>query len=571
MGVRFIFLVSTLFICFPLHAQKGKGDIFFTPTHQNTKCPNSIKSTDSLSVAKYYSECIKSFHQQGFLEARIDSISIGFDRIVGFGFKGNRYKYVFANPDSTSIYWMRMSGLKKQRSGAPVNVNDFVKTSEQLLSYMEKKGYPFARVSYQNSKYLGDTITVDIRVDPGPLIRLDTLYIMGNTKVSHQFIMSHLNFVKGNPYKSNSIERYDQRIKDLGFLKVIRPTEVEFVPGKVRIYSYLEDKPASQFSGLVGFASPNDGSSGIRFTGDINLRLTNIFKQGERNIVQWQSLGEGTQRLNLSSSWNYLFGSSVGFNAQFKLYRRDTTYLNINPKIDMDFVFANGNIVGLGFDFRKSSAVVASSNQNVANVSTSLYKLSYRTGLMAEDIFPTKYFWATATLGIGNRNGLKRPDDLSKSTSNVGELSSRILVYFPLYKPNVVLHLRFQGEMLESVSSSSQTVSFFENELYRIGGINSLRGFNQESIVTDKYGIGTVELQFRLKSLLNAYIFYDHSIVSNSQVSAYQFSWPYGVGVGFQMVSLGGILNFSYGLGKGMGEELLLRSAKLHIGYIANF
>ncbi|PKP38843.1 MAG: hypothetical protein CVT98_04570, partial [Bacteroidetes bacterium HGW-Bacteroidetes-15] len=389
--------------------------------------------------------------------------------------------------------------------------------------------------------------------------------------VSNRFIQSYLGFVKGEPFNSKVIGKYDDKLRGLGFVSIIRPTEVEFIPGKARVYTYISGKPASQFSGLIGFSSGENGASSLRFTGDLNLRLVNVFRQGERNTIQWQALGEGTQRVNISSAWSYVLGSRMGFKSHFKLYRRDSTYININPRIGADFFFSNGSSVGIAFDHRSSSTIAANSSINIADFSTNLYQVSFSSGIKNEDVFPIKTLWGSATLGVGTRSSNESTNESSSIRSSVGEINAIVTTYRPLLYNNFVLHLQVQAEMIKSISSTEKNLNFFDNELYRIGGINTLRGFNQESILANAYGIGTFELQYRLQNVLNLYLFYDHAIVSYNFLSSSKNDWPYGVGFGFQLASLGGVLNLSYGLGKGMGEEMKFRNAKIHVGYIASF
>lgn len=571
MRIRLTFFALILFVWGYSQSQTISGEIVFRDANQIEKCPGSLKSMDSISINNFFVKCIATLHQKGFIEARIDSVAVATssERLIGYGFRGEKYSFVVANADSLSSVWLKRSGLTRDlKSTKPFKPRTFVNSSQKLLAYLDQNGYPFAKIIYKNATFNGDTIGVDLKVLSGPFIKLDTLYIKGGAKVSHRFVESYLNFQKGSSFSTVEAENYDQKINKLGFIKTIRSTEVEFIPGKARIYSYIENKPSSQFSGLIGFATPTNGSSSIQFTGDVNLRLVNVFRQGERNIFQWQALGEGTQRLNLSSSWTYLLGSKVGLMGQFKLFRRDTTYLNINPRIDVTFAFPSGSNVSVGADFRKTLTIEMATDQNIAGVTTSLYQVAFNSGIFSEEVFPTKYLWVSTSLGIGNR---VRDGKDSKIRSTVAEIGSNALAYFPVYNPFLVVHLHLQGEMLSPFFSEDESIIFLDNELYRIGGINTIRGFNQESILASAYGIGTFELQFRLREMLNLYLFYDHSMVSFTTQLKSSISYPFGLGFGFQAVTMGGVLNFSYGVGKGMGEDFLLRSAKIHVGYIANF
>lgn len=570
MGKRQLFLLIFIFSLLPAHAQVNIGEIFFVDIQKSEVCKKSFNTSDSLVLSKQINECLLKYHSQGFLEARIDSIHIDSLRIKAYAFKGNKYKWVLLNTDSTTQLYLEEAGLNPFRlTRKPLNPSSFVSTSQNILNHFEDMGYPFSRVSFSNSTIEGNTISSIIKVDRGPYIILDTLYLRGDAKISHKFLESYLGFSKGEPYREKQLKGFDSRIRKLGFLAVIRPSEVEYIPGRARIYTYLTNQRASQFSGLVGFTTRNDNSNRLQFTGDVNLRLVNVFRQGERNHIQWQALGEETQRLNLSSTWSYILGRRVGVSTQFRLFRRDTTYLNLNPKIALNFHMQNGSYFGLGFDNRTSRTLVQGSNLN--NYSTSFYQVIYSSDIFPDEVFPMELYWVTSTAGIGTRKSAVFGQQSNQSRSTVGEAKVTFIGYYPLPISNFVIHFKFQGEVMKNISPSITQNQFMENELYRIGGMGNLRGFNQESILTDAYSILTGELQFRVQKSLNFFTFIDKGYVSQVNSSIRGEVWPMGVGFGFELLATGGILNISYATGRGFGEDFSLRTAKVHVGYKALF
>ncbi|MEM9024212.1 MAG: BamA/TamA family outer membrane protein, partial [Bacteroidota bacterium] len=113
-----------------------------------------------------------------------------------------------------------------------------------------------------------------------------------------------------------------------------------------------------------------------------------------------------------------------------------------------------------------------------------------------------------------------------------------------------------------------ETESLFRNELYRIGGLKTLRGFDEESIFASIYSIATVEVRYLLEQNSYAYLFWDGAYVeNNSQGSAFT-DRPFGFGVGVSFETKAGIFSFSYALGKQRGNPILLRAAKLHFGFV---
>ena len=110
----------------------------------------------------------------------------------------------------------------------------------------------------------------------------------------------------------------------------------------------------------------------------------------------------------------------------------------------------------------------------------------------------------------------------------------------------------------------------FQNELYRFGGINSFRGFNEEELFASTKLITTLEYRFIVDRNSNAFLFYDQAIYENTALK-YVKDYPFSVGAGFSFGTKLGIFSISYGLGRQLSNNLDLRSGKIHFGYTAYF
>ncbi len=560
-----------LFIPLSVFSQGEGGRILFSDSSTDLKCKLSDGVKDSLAIQHYFQRCIFQLQSKGYLEARIDSISYESLPVIAFGYKGNLYQWATLSADSISKDLLSNSGINPKRiTGKTLIPNQLSLFSDRILDHLDRSGYPFAQVSYVNTIIKNGLLSTCVSIEKGPLIRFDTLYVKGDANISNRFLRSYLGFVKEEPYSEKKIKSYDKKLQTLSFASVIRPTEVEFIPGKARVYTYITNQRSSRFSGLVGLQSEGVDGSKIKLTGDLNLILTNTFRNGERNAIKWQAPGEGTQRLNISTLWPYLFGSNFGINAKFLLYRRDTTYINTNPEVMIDFFLPNGNSLGLGFEYR-SSSTLSSGTSLIGDYSTSLYRISYTSGLTSDDIFPSKYFWTKASVSIGTRTADSSIDSNNESKQSVGEANGSVTFYYPIFADAIVLHMHSQTQLLFQVMKSDPQFRFLENELYRIGGYQVLRGFNQESILTNGYFVAGAELQFRLQKTLNFIVFYDKGLVSTYSLSGKIVSYPYGFGLGFQLATAAGILNLNYALGQGFGQKITLSDAKIHVGFIANF
>ena len=113
--------------------------------------------------------------------------------------------------------------------------------------------------------------------------------------------------------------------------------------------------------------------------------------------------------------------------------------------------------------------------------------------------------------------------------------------------------------------------SIFQNELFRIGGLKTLRGFNEESIYASAFSIFTLEYRFILEQNSYLYLFGDGAWYENSNVNQYTHDTPYGFGAGISFETKAGIFSINYALGKQFNNPIELRNGKIHFGIVNYF
>jgi hemolysin activation/secretion protein len=135
--------------------------------------------------------------------------------------------------------------------------------------------------------------------------------------------------------------------------------------------------------------------------------------------------------------------------------------------------------------------------------------------------------------------------------------------YFPLADRSV-LKTSFNGGWYESPS-------YFRNELFQIGGYRLLRGFDEESIFANRYGVATLEYRYLLG--LNSFFFgFTDFGWSNDKSKAPAVSRSYiGAGLGLAFETKGGLFNISFAAGKRNDISFNLKQSKIHFGYVSIF
>jgi hemolysin activation/secretion protein len=112
----------------------------------------------------------------------------------------------------------------------------------------------------------------------------------------------------------------------------------------------------------------------------------------------------------------------------------------------------------------------------------------------------------------------------------------------------------------------------FQNELFRIGGYQLLRGFDDESIYANRYEVFTAEYRYLVG--INSY-FFGFSDIGFTKTkfldTEYSNSFISG-GIGMAFETKFGLLNLSYSVGKRNDVNFNFRNAsKISFGYINYF
>jgi hemolysin activation/secretion protein len=109
------------------------------------------------------------------------------------------------------------------------------------------------------------------------------------------------------------------------------------------------------------------------------------------------------------------------------------------------------------------------------------------------------------------------------------------------------------------------------NELYQVGGIKTLRGFDEESIFASGYFIGTVEYRYHIAETSHLFAFADLAHVEQRSYADRSKERFAGLGMGLTFETKSGLFSLAYAAGKREGLPLNWRESKIHFGFVSLF
>jgi len=106
--------------------------------------------------------------------------------------------------------------------------------------------------------------------------------------------------------------------------------------------------------------------------------------------------------------------------------------------------------------------------------------------------------------------------------------------------------------------------------LFRYGGLNNQRGFNEDEFFASVHTSSTIEYRFLLDKNSHLLAFFDYSWYEKA-TSNYITDDPFGFGVGFSFSTNLGLFSINYALGQQLTNPIRFSEGKVHFGYITYF
>ena len=490
---------------------------------------------------------LRKKNSEGYLDAAIDT-SLTNQTIYCSLKLGEQYalgKYYISDNQASQL---KSSDYTKKQSYMPLKIES---GPTKILSQLENNGYPFASMALDSLIIQDSEISSYWNLNRGPFITIDSIIVRSSSPFPYKFIVNQIGIKKGDPYNESSVKNLQQKLKEIPFLEITKPVEIVFRENKALIYISIQKKKANYFNGIVG-VRPNETTGAINITGDVEVRLKNAVNKGEDFALVWKRLQPQTQDLQVGIGLPFIFSTPLGIKGDVNIYRRDSTFSSNNARFTIQILFTGSNNLSAFVENQNTNSLSSfSTAQNIGNVSGTYYGLSLQKSALDYLYNPRKGYLIQAEASSGRREIFSEEGQGSRQAVNVYRGKWNIETYVPTFKKQTI-KLGAQGAFIDSPS-------IFQNEKYRIGGLRTLRGIDEETIFAQRWSVATFEYRFLPEENTAFYFFYDQAFYENDQ--------PFGFGTGINFQTKSGIFTFNYALGQQFENPILIRNGKISFGF----
>jgi outer membrane protein assembly factor BamA len=552
--------------------------------------PGSFK--DRAGCTEYIYKLTDLLRNKGFTSASIDSIQ--FDTTAAFLqlYIGEKFTWSEIRTRPADATLLNAAGWStKKLEGKPATPGQFQSEELQLLNYLENNGYPFAKISLDSVLINQGAIHALLNIEKGPLYKIDSIHIGGTAKISVEFMERWLGIPEGSIYRKDRLLMISRRILELTFVQEERPWSINMLGTGSILNLYLKPRKSSQIDALVGFMPNNDqqNSGKLLVTGEATVVLRNPFGNGESLGLNWQQLQQKSPRLNVSFQQPYVFHSPYGVNLAFSLYKKDSSYINTDGLLGIQF---NASMN------RKASVFIQTAGCTVLNIDTAQIITERQLPEVADvsslslgatyEFNNTNYKFNAVRgnefyfIGSAGTKRLKKNSQIIRLKDENDPSFDYSALYDTVKTSTYQFRVNFSGAHYFPLSRAStirfslnaawyQSPKIFRNELFQIGGYKLLRGFDEESILASEYTVGSLEYRYLIGMNSFLFSFIDGGWAKND-VPGYAINNLYlGIGVGLAFETKAGIFNMSYAVGKQGSNPFEFRQAKIHLGYVNFF
>jgi outer membrane protein assembly factor BamA len=520
-----------------------------------------------LTQELFKKEALNEFVQQklwdlGFLDAKPDSIALHHGLIKVWILHPARYQWSADPWRFTSE--VELLDCTKPASGSFFAIQEVFKCRDHLLRQLHGLAYLEAGVEI-DSLLIDEAkhqVGVSFRIVKQERAQLDRVQFNGNKSAS-TWLEQLSGLRPGLPLTQVHLEESKQRlIQSKRFITVSDPIVIK----SDLLWSVdidVREKPLSQFDLIVGYTPTTTGRAQLVGTG--SLWLHHVLTDGNHWRLNYHRLKPNAGHLELEVEQVGLGTWPVGLSINTQLTQQDSLW--------------NARVFKLSgwWKYKPGFSIVTSLMHESVNYPSRLAKIDQHTGwygsfgIVVETldnwINPRKGLEFTLTADRGNQR-------LRSGTSGRRELQYRqrlhvtTQMYVPLAKRWVI-----KGSLVGAWLGVPQ---FQDSDLYRVGGVNSIRGYQEEQFSATRYLIADSEIRFLLDRTSNFFVFHsqgligrptfridqreDQSVKIDSQpVRSFGMGLSYATNLGIMKISIA------------KNPEITLANSMIHIGFSTLF
>ena len=522
------------------------SEIYYTKKHPQKK-----------DVLDEINRILEQVKKRGFFTARIDSISKAdktFSAHIDLGKKTNEIIIINKlNPEERTKLYGAPKISESAIDSIKIKTNEFNEFTNQLLEKIDRKGKSFSEISYINPIIKNDTLIIELTISDSSNRTIDKVIVRGYNAFPEKFISNYFLINTKTVFSKQKLKTISTLTNRLDFIKENKAPEVLFKKDSTHLYLFFDKLGTSSFDGIVNFSSKENGK-GLLLNGNLDLKLNNAFNSGEKFEIIWNKVSDEKTDFKINSYVPYLFNSKFSTTLEFNLYRQDSTFINTNFKFNTDYSINQRSHASVLYRSENSNYLLNTLNNEITSYSNYFIGLGYQMKKLS-----------TSKLYDFNK-GVKLNLIVGKRKTSL-ESINQLKLHFSVFTN---LQINDKGYLaIKNESGLLTSKNYLLNELFRIGGANSIRGYNEQSIFTNGYSYSNIEFRYLLDR--SSYLYSITDLGAYKESSTKKIKKLLGIGAGYQFKINNNFVNLGYVISTNSRTNTKLNNSRLVIKWTSFF
>ena len=433
---------------------------------------------------------------------------------------------------------------------------DVSKALQKLTSFQTEKGMAFARARLTEFEKAPDGfLTAVLIMESGSQRTVDSIAIKGYEQFPRSFLSHYAGIKKGETFNQKKLIAQNENLNSLGFVSAIKPPEALFRKDSTVVYFYLEKQNNNLFDGILGFATDEDTQK-LELNGYLNLELNNNLNYGEQLLINYKADGKEQVSFRTKAVLPYLFKTPFGVSGELNIFKRDSSFITTEQQLRTSYQINTTSQAYIGYRGYDSSKLL---DESVVGIPIEDFKSTFfiagatYTRTQNRRLFPIRTN-LTIDSGIGSRE---------KEGSSDNQFKVETLL-------NHIFYLNYNNSVfVQNTTGILNSDTFLVNELFRFGGIKSIRGFDENSIDASLYSVINTEYRYQFNEGVFAHTIIDVGYFENQTLSIKQKLYSFGLGLGLSTKA--GLFRLLVANGASENQQMDFSNSKIHISISSRF
>lgn len=489
---------------------------------------------DSISVFYEINKIHDYIKNEGYFTSSLDSTLKKEKKIIAFFSLGEKINdaIIKINP----------------KDSVKIPIHKLQERLNKISLEFDKQGKSFSKTKLSNIKIIDKTLFADLITTESRVRTLDKIILKGYTNFPKSFLKNYYKLKENEILSKNRINTISKDTENLFFVEEIKLPEILFTKDSTYLYLYLNKLKNNSIDALINFASQENGD--LLFNGNVDLKLNNVLDIGENFELFWNSIGNERQEFKFSTTIPYLFNSPISPKIEFSIYRQDSTFTNTKFSSSFNYDINSKLKLALYYSSENSQNTIIT-NTDIVSYKNIFFGFNINYAVLSKDVFRNNKLKIEIKPTFGERktdNTNSKQFKINLESSYLWELNYRTSLFI---KNNT------------GILNSDQ---YFTNELFRIGGVNSLRGFNEQSIFTRNYSYLNIEYRYLTSKSSYLYTISDLGFTNSTNNNSL-----FGLGLGYLFLSKNSKIDINFAIGKANNSPFNFNDTKLGITWINYF